>query len=678
VIDREQLVTRHNTRFSALHNEPLSVGNGRFCFTADYTGLQSEPALYPGFPLTTMAEWGWHSYPDAPKSEKGLRLTSYDTFGRGVRYATEHEGQEELFYALRRNAHKVSLARLSFTLDASGLAGGTAVARTLDMYRGVLSSEFIAAGETVNVETFVDPDRDAVYVRAESPLLASGRLGIELSFPYGSHTISGADWTKPDRHTTESVAGDGTAHVTRRLDDLSFSVRADSPGALITAGEHSLSFVWDKPAVWLCVRFDMNSAWFARNYPRGADAAEPFGAAKLRLAEFWRGYWQSGGAIDLSESSDPRAFELERRIVLSQYLTAIQSRGSLPPAETGLTLNSWYGKFNVEMHCWHMAHFALWGRAGVIRPSLAWYKSALPAAREIARSQGYEGARWPKLCDASGYNSPSAIAVLLIWQQPHPIMLAELIRRAGAPPEFTREYAEVIAETANFMVSFARWDGSRYVLGPPYYPSQERFDPRTVLNAGFEVEYFRWGLRKAAEWTAETGGTPDPRWIQVADKLAAPAVADGVFPAHENCPETFTTAPFNTDHPSQTAMLGFLPGDGVDRAVMSATLDRVLSDWDIPSVWGWDFPMMAMTAARLGRREDAVNLLLMDSPKNTCMPSGHNRQGDKADLPLYLPGNGALLLAAAMMAAGWDGAEGYAPGFPEGFVTRHEGLSRYI
>jgi hypothetical protein len=325
-----------------------------------------------------------------------------------------------------------------------------------------------------------------------------------------------------------------------------------------------------------------------------------------------------------------------------------------------------------------MAHFALWGRASVIRPSLEWYKSALPAAREIARSQGYEGARWPKLCDAGGYNSPSAIAVLLIWQQPHPIMLAELIRRAGADPAFPREYAEMIAETANFMASFAHWDGTRYVLGPPYYPSQERFDPRTALNAGFEAEYFRWGLRKAAEWIAAAGGTPDPRWTQVADKLAAPAVIGGVFPAHENCPETFTTAPFNTDHPSQTAMLGLLPGDGVDRAVMSATLDRVLADWDMPSAWGWDFPMMAMTAARLGRRDDAVNLLLMDSPKNTYMPSGHNRQGDKADLPLYLPGNGALLLAAAMMAAGWDGAEGYAPGFPEGFGVRREGLAGYI
>jgi len=37
-----------------------------------------------------------------------------------------------------------------------------------------------------------------------------------------------------------------------------------------------------------------------------------------------------------------------------------------------------------------------------------------------------------------------------------------------------------------------------------------------------------------------------------------------------------------------------------------------------------------------------------------------------ARLPLYLPGNGALLLAAGMMAAGWDGTGNrHAPGFPD-------------
>ena len=64
--------------------------------------------------------------------------------------------------------------------------------------------------------------------------------------------------------------------------------------------------------------------------------------------------------------------------------------------------------------------------------------------------------------------------------------------------------------------------------------------------------------------------------------------------------------------------------------------------------------MMAMTAARLGKPEQAIDALLLDTPKNVYRANGHNHQ--RPGLTIYLPGNGALLYAVAMMAAGWDGA----------------------
>jgi hypothetical protein len=54
-----------------------------------------------------------------------------------------------------------------------------------------------------------------------------------------------------------------------------------------------------------------------------------------------------------------------------------------------------------------------------------------------------------------------------------------------------------------------------------------------------------------------------------------------------------------------------------------------------------------MTAASLGETGLALDALLMDTPKNTYLPNGHNWQ--RASLPCYLPGNGALLLAVAHM-----------------------------
>src|SRR5262249_55116133 len=85
-------------------------------------------------------------------------------------------------------------------------------------------------------------------------------------------------------------------------------------------------------------------------------------------AVHWENFWSNGASIDLSASA-----ELERRVVLSQYLTAIQCAGSLPPQETGLTCNSWFGKFHLEMHFWHAAHFAHWRRPELLARSLDYY-----------------------------------------------------------------------------------------------------------------------------------------------------------------------------------------------------------------------------------------------------------------------------------------------------------------
>ena len=68
---------------------------------------------------------------------------------------------------------------------------------------------------------------------------------------------------------------------------------------------------------------------------------------------------------------------------------------------------------------------------------------------------------------------------------------------------------------------------------------------------------------------------------------------------------------------------------------------------------------MAMAAARNGEPQIAVEALLKDTKQN---------QYDQRGIcnGWYLPGNGGLLYAVAMMAAGWDGAPtNQAPGFPQ-------------
>ncbi|MDR0412090.1 MAG: hypothetical protein LBH75_08985 [Treponema sp.] len=679
MIDRYKLVTRHNPHYTKEEKQaPLSVGNGRFCFTVDFTGLQTFSASFnndaTGFPLCTMAEWAWHRYANVPLTTAGLKLTPFDTFGRAVGYAVDDTGQRELFYGLRRNAHKFHMGFLSFTLKGKPLIREQCepIQQTLDMWTGTLVSEFTMSGEPVRVETFVHPHEDSVFVKSTSPLVKKRSLGISLEFPYASHRKSGTDLESRQPHTTSVKQHERSRiEIHRIMDETEYYVTARFDTDVFVQTE------WETHRVLFgCGGQYEETLVLAVNFGLESRVPAPFANAEAVRDMFWREYWTSGGAIAFPDTVDPRAIELERRIVLSQYVTAIQCRGEVPPAETGLSCNSWYGKFHLEMLFWHVAHFTLWGRIEEVKKMLAYCKKILPSARRIATSQGYAGARLPKMCDLSGENTPSSVAVLLLWQQPHPIMLAELCYRADPSLDFLHEYRELVVETAEFMRDFLHYDENReeYILGPPYIPAQECHDPRTVLNAPYELEYFRWALMKADEWLERMGERP--RFRACVERMANPAHKDGVYLAHENCPDTFSQAPFYTDHPSMLAMFGVLNSERVDKTLMSATLDRVLEVWDMGTLYGWDFPMMAMTMCRLGRNSDAVDLLLMDSLKNTYLSNGHNRQEGDAALPLYLPGNGGLLLATAVLAAGFDGNEGCR--FPKSFNAEVENIYAYI
>ena len=82
--------------------------------------------------------------------------------------------------------------------------------------------------------------------------------------------------------------------------------------------------------------------------------------------------------------------------------------------------------------------------------------------------------------------------------------------------------------------------------------------------------------------------------------LADLPAADGRYVPYEGCPETW--GDHAVDHPSMLCALGVLPGGKVDRAIMGRTLDAVLRHWRFPEAWGWDFPVIAMTAARSAGR----------------------------------------------------------------------------
>ena len=677
-VDRRARVARHSPvvrtfdPFSA-----LSVGNGAFAFTVDATGLQTFADDYKEFPLATQAEWGWHSSPNPEGYRIEQALAPYDAHGRPVPYDSQQNSPAGKW--LRENPHRLSLARVAFALshaDGSPVPSSELgnVEQKLELWTGTIHSRFTLAGKQYKVVTNAHPSRDVIAVRLEGESFDPSRIAVRIAFPYGgvTHTGDPADWSSADKHHTKITRSDRhSADIQRTLDADGYFVKAVwSNGATFRqVAAHELRIEPEAGS---------NVMEFSLGFSPGAvaTALPSANATSAASAAHWREFWTNGATLDLSGSSDARAPELERRIVLSEYLTAIQCAGTMPPQETGETFNSWFGKPHLEMHWWHAAHFALWNRWPMLERSMSWYARILPEARAIAARQGYRGVRWPKMVDPAGHDSPSGVGPFLIWQQPHPIYLSELIYRAHPDRATLDRHREIVFESAEFMASYPFWDEAtkRYVLGPPLIPAQESHPPATTFNPTFELAYWAFGLETAQQWRGRLGMKREPTWDRVLNSLSALPMRDGLYVNTESAPTTFTDPAQRRDHPTLLGAYGFVASHRVDREAMRRTLKKVFETWDWPDTWGWDYPLVAMTAARLGEPELAIDALMMKTPKNRYHPNGHNFQ--RTGLTAYLPGNGGLLSAVAMMASGWDGAPAqHAPGFPRtGWSVREERL----
>jgi hypothetical protein len=103
-----------------------------------------------------------------------------------------------------------------------------------------------------------------------------------------------------------------------------------------------------------------------------------------------------------------------------------------------------------------------------------------------------------------------------------------------------------------------------------------------------------------------------------------------------------------SDHPIISGIMGMIPETNiVDKKILGASLDSIQKKWNWKTCWGWDYPLLAMSAAAIDRPEQAVDFLMMEAPKNRYLSNGHNYQD--ARLSIYLPGNGGILSAVAMM-----------------------------
>ena len=704
-IDRKSVLSRHNPKVtSADPLSSLSVGNGHFVTTVDVTGLQSYPFDYKdGVPLCAMSDWGWHSFPneDSLKVEETYRTMDLGHGHKEV-YAVEYKAEGRNKRATeyyRMNPHRLNLGNVALVIKENNkqipLSKITDINQELDLYNGVITSSYRALGEKVNVTTACMQYGNHLISRINSRLLSKGKASVCITLPYptGKHSDFASDFGSDGKHNSKIIEkGKDWAIIMHRLDGTSYYVGVTWEGkaSLRQHGLHSYLLETKGDCLSFGVEYFNDDVKIV-----GLD----FNSLLNTVKEAWNEWWEKGAFVDFGACTEPRAKELERRTVLSQYLTYINCANDDPPQETGLTYNTWFGRPHLEMTWWHAVDFALWNQPKVVEQMLQWYdKTAAPIAKKIAQRQGFKGIRWMKMTDPWAGEAPSNTGSFLTWQQPHYIYLAEEMYRANPSEKTLKKYAENVEATAEFLADFAK---TGKLFGQTAI--QECMTKDISYNHPFELAYFRYALNVAQQWRERMGKGRNKQWDDVINRLnPLPLTKEGIYTAGLPIGKTEglqSFDPFNTvgggattikaesfaekvrnDHPAVLGAFGLLPSHSAhcDSIAAHKTLDWVMMNWNWQTTWGWDYGMIAMTAARLGRPDIALDALLIDTQKNTYLKNGHNFQ--TADrLRLYLPGNGALLTAIAMMCAGWDGCqEVLNPGFPKDgrWNVRWEGLHR--
>ena len=328
----------------------MQVGNGHFAFGADVTGLQTF------LPYAIMSDWAWKNDslpPDRTWADiENYEGVEWDFHGRLVQY--EFDGEPEVQQWLISNPNRVNLGRIGLlfldsdkkvmNVSESDLTG---VAQKLDLWTGTMTSRFSFAGHEITVTTFSAQSSSTVGINVQSSLLQTGRLGIFLDFPWndGSQKFSApfvGSWNETSNHTTTLHVGGSLgqgvqAQVHHTLVNSTF---------LTSVGGDHFTISRDSPATHrysvIPTKHDKSfSLSVAYSAPGPTVPLLQYDAIAAESTLSWEEFWSKSGFIDVfTGSSDSRADELQRRIILSRYLLRVNEAGNNSPQEVRQTMLS--------------------------------------------------------------------------------------------------------------------------------------------------------------------------------------------------------------------------------------------------------------------------------------------------------------------------------------------------
>lgn len=422
------------------------------------------------------------------------------THGRNVSYDLPDPTLPDVSQWLIGNPNRINLGRIGLRFNDDTLSSSriSNTHQELDFWHGTITSIFTIGGVKVKVVTQGDFNSDAVVFTIDSQLIESGKLKVELDFPYPPiHTAKYKNevfvgvYDFPTNHSTQLLANleSNTAHIYHDMGSKYYVNLRWPKKASLELKRLGLQGSTDPTAhrYVLSSRHGKTISFVAHFSPDKRVPDLPSTIDRRNRAG-WQDYWSQGGFVDLTQSTNPNATELQRRIITSQYHVRVNSAADgEPPQESGLMNNGWYGrcsltyfhsklltkagKFHMEMVVWHSAHWISWGRDRYfhnIFPAI--YEKLLPTSLTRAKKMGWEGARWPKMTETiTGRSSPGGINAYLMWQQPHPMYMAMLAFKSKPTQKTLKRWDPILEATADYMASYAWFNQSsgRYDLGPP-------------------------------------------------------------------------------------------------------------------------------------------------------------------------------------------------------------------
>jgi hypothetical protein len=262
------------------------------------------------------------------------------THGRLVNYNQPNPAQNDISNWLRENPHRINLATIGFAFGAETVTEAVLKDKfqVLDMWTGKINSTFVYNGSTVVVETSADSDSDTVAIGVQSDLLNTGSLQIFFDFPYPTKDKFNAPFVgvfnATDQHQTSLQSNGKKAVIRHDMGatgynlNLQWDVDAQVSGP--TPGTHRYTLKsTNSTRIQLVVNF---SPLKGSPYPTYESVTEA-------STKWWRNYWSSGAFVDLTGVANPKATEIQRRIIQSQYLVAVNSASSLPPQGELITVS---------------------------------------------------------------------------------------------------------------------------------------------------------------------------------------------------------------------------------------------------------------------------------------------------------------------------------------------------